>query len=204
MAMLKTKGQLSREKIIKTAVDQIYKKGYFDCSTQEIADLCGLSQTSIFYHFKNKKYLFIESINYVIKNNRSIFAHTSKENITPMITLKNLLKSNIRWALNFPEQTSMILILFNFAIHDVEFKKLADKIIVNGQKTILDVLNSFPENIHTTQVSIEFLSRKIQQYTSGVMFQILASNRPEKIAKEFEEQLDHTVNLFLNSCKLED
>ena len=55
----KTKGQKSKDKILDIALELFTKNGYSQTSAQEIADLCGISQTTIFYHYKNKKILFL-------------------------------------------------------------------------------------------------------------------------------------------------
>lgn len=183
---VKKKGQKSKEKIMETTLKLIFQKGYSETSVQEIADLCGVSQTTVFYHFKSKQNLFLEILHYVIQNNRSIFEAMNTDTINPVVRLKSLLLANIKWALNYPEQTNMVLLLFNFATYDNELKAVADKSIQRGQELVLDILNDTDrdkeENI--------LLAKIIQQYANGAMFQILASSRPQEVAANFELSID--------------
>lgn len=184
----KTKGQRSKEKIIEVTLDLIFKKGYSETSAQEIADICGISQTTVFYHFKSKQNLFIEILEYVIQNNRDLFQEIEGLSKTPYERLRSLLISNIKWSLNYPEQTNMLLLLFNFATYDDELKEIADKMIERGQEMVFDILNQMEDDFNICR---KVLSKIIQQYANGVMFQILASQSPQLVAENFQKGLDY-------------
>lgn len=186
--MAKKKGQKSREKIIEIALSLIYQKGYADTSAQEIADLAGVSQANIFYHFKNKRTLFLETLNYVIQNNRNIFADMADENLRADERLKTLVMANIKWAVSYPEQTNIILILFNFATFDNEFKELAEQTMLGGRRLIIEILKEINPS---SELDLDELAVMIQQYANGAMFQILASTHPLIVAKRFENSIDH-------------
>jgi TetR/AcrR family transcriptional repressor of nem operon len=192
--MAKKKGQKSREKIIEIALTQIYQKGYSDTSAQEIADLAGVSQANIFYHFKNKRKLFQETLNYVIQNNRNIFAKMIDENLGAKERLRTLVLANIKWAVSYPEQTNIILILFNFATFDTEFKEIAEQTMLGGRRLIVEILKELELN---SELDIDELAVMIQQYANGAMFQILASTHPLIVAKRFENSIDHFLKDIL-------
>lgn len=189
-----TKGKKSREKILEMAITLIYDKGFADTSAQEIADLVGVSQANIFYHFKNKKKLFLEALNYVIQNNRNIFARMLSEQTYDRTHLKTLLLANIQWALNYPEQTNIVLTLFNFATFDKDFKELAEQTMLGGRRQLLDILSKMetPQNIDKEELAV-----MIQQFANGAMFQLLASSHPMILAKRFEKSLDYYLDSIL-------
>ena len=188
----KSKGQLSREKIITTTLNMIYEKGYSETSAQDIADLCGISQATIFYHFKTKQKLFVEILYFVIQNNRDIYQEMNLSLDTPRKKLKALLTANMKWALNFPEQMNIILLLFNFASFDQQLKVVADEIILAGQQTVKDALMGHDISIN---MKLDDLAVTLQQYANGVMFQAIATTNPQKTFDTFEKNLD----VFLDS-----
>ncbi|MBT4792476.1 MAG: TetR/AcrR family transcriptional regulator [Halobacteriovoraceae bacterium] len=190
------KGQLSRINILQVAIDLFSEKGYHDTSTQEIADKCGISQTTIFYHFKNKKTLFGEILNYVISNNRNIFEQLKQDKDDPYDCLVTLIRANIKWCMEYPEQTKIILLLFNFSASDDDFKMLATKTIDKGRSLILIQLDKLQEhNKIKSHLSIFELSVIIQQYVNGVLFQLLVRTDRELTFKTFES----VMNVFLQT-----
>ncbi len=55
--------QITAEKILSESLRLFGEKGYFDTTTKEIANNCGISETTLFYNFKDKETLFQEVIN---------------------------------------------------------------------------------------------------------------------------------------------
>ena len=51
----RSKGDISRHRILTASLDLFSEQGFARTSVQEIADRCNISQTTVFYHFKNKK-----------------------------------------------------------------------------------------------------------------------------------------------------
>ncbi len=186
---IKTKGQRSREKIITTSIECFFKKGFEATSTQEIADLCGVSQTTIFYHFKNKKVLFNEILKFVISNNRSIFEKQNMNEACPFDKLKSLLRSNIEWGHLYPEQTGVLLQLFSFAATDANTRELATQTIDKGRSLVYELLEEI-ESEKNIQLNKTFLSAAIQQYVNAVLFQMLARTDKQVVYDSFHLNLD--------------
>jgi AcrR family transcriptional regulator len=186
----KNKGSKSKDTIIETSLKLFAKKGYDNSSAQEIADICGISQATVFYHFKNKKVLFGEIVNFVIQNNRNIFEEMDHISDDPFERLVLLLEANIRWCREFPAQTKMILLLFNFAACDSEIKELATSTINRGRDLVLVQLNEIHKNKDVKHViELKELATIIQQYVNAVMFQMLAQEDVESVYRAFENNI---------------
>lgn len=50
----------SHQKIVEVARDLFMKLGYRAVSTRKIAEICGITQPTLYHHFKNKKALYVE------------------------------------------------------------------------------------------------------------------------------------------------
>lgn len=50
----------SHEKILRVARDLFMKLGYKAVSTRQIAEICGITQPTLYHHFKNKQELYVE------------------------------------------------------------------------------------------------------------------------------------------------
>ena len=51
-----------KKEILETALDLFMEKGYEDVTFQKIADRCGITRTTLYIYFKNKKEIFVWSI----------------------------------------------------------------------------------------------------------------------------------------------
>lgn len=196
----KLKGEKSKHKIIETAIQQFSLKGYSNTSAQEIADICGISQATIFYHFKNKKKLFEEVLAYIIANNRSIFAQVEIADDDDYEVFIQLLNSNIRWCYHFPEQTQILLLLFYFSSTDSEFKALATSTIDKGRRLVYEQLEKLSvRNIIQPTLSLDKLSEIIQQHINSVMFQMLARDDRDSIFVNFDRDIRSFLNILLHN-----
>jgi AcrR family transcriptional regulator len=202
LSIVKSKGQRSREKIMITAINCFSDKGFENTSAQDIANLCGVSQTTIFYHFKNKKVLFSEILKYVISNNRAIFEKETNQDEDPFDKLKLLLRSNVEWCFNYPEQASILLNLYTFAIADEEAKVLATKTIARGRDLVFELIKDISQDKQIKlNYDIEYLATIIQQYINAVLFQMLVRVDKRKVYDEFHLNLDKFLkNLILKNC----
>ncbi|MCK1992380.1 TetR/AcrR family transcriptional regulator [Peribacillus muralis] len=60
MMLNEEKRDITSNKIVKVAHSLFMENGYRAVSTREIADVCGLTQPTLYHHFKNKKALYLE------------------------------------------------------------------------------------------------------------------------------------------------
>ena len=181
---------------MEAAIALFSKNGYYATSVQDIANFCQVSQTTIFYHFKTKKLLFKEVLNYVIANNRSIFNQVDHSKESPLELLQSLLKSNVDWCYHYPEQTKMLLLLFQFAAVDDEMNDLATETIETGINKVEQYLNGTVPKFEIDSRSMAII---IQQYVNGVLFQMLARNDIEKVYQEYCKNIGPYLNSILSN-----
>jgi len=193
-----TKGEESRDKILDHALRLFSENGFAKTSTQEIADCCEISQTTVFYHFKNKRVLFEKVLERVITKNHSYFTSHKKESIDSVEELTLLLNSNIDWAQAHPQDAKVLLMLFNFSSSDDNFKVLATNTINNGRSLVLSSLKKIDESLGIkSKINLISLSIIIQQYINAVMFQMLARTDANEVVNEFREGLPIYLNILL-------
>ncbi len=196
----RSKGDISRHRILTASLDLFSEQGFARTSVQEIADRCNISQTTVFYHFKNKKKLFESLLSQVILNNREYFALNLREadGLTEFEKLVFLLESNINWAMKYPKDAQVLIMLFNFATSDSDFKKLATGTIDNGRALVFDALVLINEERQIAQTfSLVELSVIVQQYVNGVIFQILAREDRSEVHNNFKNTIKNYLNILI-------
>lgn len=193
-----SRGEQSRVQIIDNALMLFSQKGYHQTSIQEIADCCNISQTTVLYHFKSKKNLFKSILDLSIKSNRAYLARFISKESAAIEILKVTLKANVEWAMVYPEQAKVLLLLFYFSSTDTKLKALTEEIINGGRELVLTALVNLDkdENI-SSLLSLRELCVVIQQYVSSVIFQILASDNKSETKENFDKSIDRFLNSLL-------
>lgn len=99
---------IRRDKLINAAIDEFIEKSFDDASLNNILKRAGISKGSFYYHFKNKKelYLYIfdkavkDKITYLDKALKETVNDVSKENIFTIFKL--LGKTSLKFAAKYP------------------------------------------------------------------------------------------------------
>ena len=72
-----------RREILEKALDVFLEEGFEDVTFQKLADRCGITRTTLYIYFKNKKEIFNFSIKQLLQ--------TLEDNLTRIVKEKNLL-----------------------------------------------------------------------------------------------------------------
>jgi len=68
-----------RHEILERALDVFMDEGFEDVTYQKIADKCGITRTTLYIYFKNKREIFNFSIRQFLQNLEENFVHIRKE-----------------------------------------------------------------------------------------------------------------------------
>lgn len=80
-----SRGDLTRENLVKTAMKIFARDGFDAASTRTIADEAGVNQALISYHFRNKRGLYLAVFEFIVKDMNSKMG-------APMAALKALIE----------------------------------------------------------------------------------------------------------------
>jgi len=108
-----------REKIISAANRLFREKGYRGASVQDIADKARISKSTIYNHFKDKRFLLYESASRDIHTLIDLAKSVVKSDMPPEKKLKALIFNHIKWRAN----------AFGFAIASVDRNYLPPKLL---------------------------------------------------------------------------
>lgn len=177
----------TKEKIMSTAMELFAIQGFPETSVQEIANRCGIAQTTVLYHFKSKQNLLFQLIDLVIAHNREFYYKRKTENINPVAGLVEFCQSNLTWCYHNQAEAHVLLMLFNFSKMEQALKEKATEVIDNGRDIVEKFLKdtSFDGNLRVTAVIL-------QQYINAAMFHILVRTDAEY---EYQQNLKN-IELF--------
>lgn len=193
----KGKGQQSREKIVKVAIELFSRQGYDATSVQQIADQCQLSQTNVFYHFGSKRKLFEHTVHVVIEHNRQIIGKLGATQ-DPWERMVNFIKGNVLWAHKYSNEFQIIMLLLYFSASENKFKMLASEIFENAVSMLVPMIDQIRAGAQQDgPLTSTDLARIIQQYVNGVQYQVVSRRDGHLIFENFQKNLTQFLKLVL-------
>jgi AcrR family transcriptional regulator len=135
-----TKGEQSRAKILSKSIKLLAKHGMAETSFQLIADACGLSQSAVLYHFKNKNLLIEACLESIAINNFTIVSSKLNPKDTALERLEKHFHGNLEWADNYGAEAQLILLIYYLASFNARFAKIYSTILGRARTRIAEIL----------------------------------------------------------------
>ena len=109
-----------RYEILEKALDVFVDEGFWDVTFQKIADRCGITRTTLYIYFKNKREIFNFSIKQFLQNlennindirNKKALSHTEK-----LIQVMNVIFERLE------ENSRLLSVVMYYLVHSMKMK----------------------------------------------------------------------------------
>ncbi|MDF2942412.1 MAG: transcriptional regulator TetR family [Herbinix sp.] len=184
-----------KEQLILTAIDIIDELGIQKLTTREIARRQGVSEATLFRHFKNKNELLLAVLDYFIQFDEDILQSTKMNELKPMEALQFHVISYAEYYENYPAITA-ILQLFDVLRYEEE---LADKIKYIQESRTAMLQHLVEEAQRTGEICKEVNSNMLAVIISGFCREICLNWRLAKGTYSLRERTLTTLGLLLNT-----
>ena len=124
----------TREKLLRSAIDLFYKKGYADTSIRQIGAKAGITTSLVYHHFENKEDMLFEILQNISKRLFGALKEVEQGISDPMECLREMIVVHTAIELDRNKKTSKILIE---EIYWIRGKK--KRIITEKQREIYDL-----------------------------------------------------------------
>ena len=119
-----TKGEETKLRIVKTALDCFYEVGLTETTFKMISERSGLTQPGIYAYFRDKNSLLLSCSAYAIERGREfVGAELSKESDAKNV-LKTYLKMNLKWAFEDRKVIHSLIAMYYFGATHPPLQKL--------------------------------------------------------------------------------
>ena len=119
-----------KERLIITTIDIIHELGIQGLSTREIAKREGVSEATLFRHFKSKKDLLIAVLEYYSQFDEDIYLSGIQNKTSPKDAIHFLIKTYSEYYENYPAITSVSQI-FDVLSYDSDLQQIITRIYNN-------------------------------------------------------------------------
>lgn len=191
------KGDLTRNKILNETIVQIGKHGFHATSFQSIADGCSIGQMAVLRHFPNRKILLTEVLKKISLHNHSLVEERMSVTDDAVTRLLKYCEVNLDWAMQFPAESQVILLLYYNATFDDDFSDLFSKILKQGRDRVLGYfLSAYRENL--IRVDKEILPQISELFHEALIGNIICViSASDDLAKKNLENSIIKLKLFL-------
>ncbi len=100
-----------RDRLIITTIEILDELGIQGLSTREIAKRQGVSEATLFRHYKSKNELLLAVLDYFSQFDEDIFLTTKLKNIKPVEAIVFLISSSVEYYENYPGITSIMQLM---------------------------------------------------------------------------------------------
>lgn len=169
------KGDIKKVEIIKAAIECLGTIGLENTTFEAIAKRIGTRRAHVAYHFSEKQSIFYAAVKYILATFQQLTIHYIQHETDGRQMLIRYIDAAFDWAKNYPDQLSVMLLLYYYCTIKPEYRKLHDKIRTNGVERISYILTNkcVPPVASDTAKTI---SKHIQNLISGGMMDVVTTN----------------------------
>ena len=99
-----------RKKILDKSLDLFIEVGYEDVTFQKIADRCGITRTTLYLYFKNKREIFMCSIKQLTTKLEDVLVTIAKKDLSCQERLKQVLFGILECCMNNKKLFNVVLL----------------------------------------------------------------------------------------------
>lgn len=197
-----TRGRPARigtDKILKNALKLFARHGYAETSFQMIADSCGASQSAILHHYPTKLALIEAVFMQVLAHNVSIISGSFKLEDDAFTRLKKHFSGTLNWAMNYRDESGIILLIYYLAAYNKDFSLLYQRILQGARQRIAEMLAAGKrERLFFFEQPIEAVTATMHDALLGGVVNVMVSGGGKKNAEALLKRWETLYGKLLN------
>lgn len=186
-----------KDRLIITTLEVIDEIGIMNLSTRAIASREGVSEATLFRHFKNKNGLLQSVLDYFTKYDNDLYQTTMLRNLNPLDSIRFLIKSLAEYYENYPAITVITQLLDTLKYEP----DLEDKV-----KSIISLRSQFIENMikeakKSKEIRNELDTENVADMISGTFREICLKWR---LNRDFslKDRITSSIDTIIDSISL--
>lgn len=170
-----------KQEILQKALDVFIDEGYEDVTFQKIADKCGITRTTLYIYFKNKREIFLWSIKQLTESlEAQLLKVVKNENISTKESLKQIFKIIIKVCQANPKLFTVLLsYLMQLQKSGVNPNEIVRRRVIKIRHILCIVLIRGMKNGEVKKVNLKAATEMLYSIFESAIFKIAVLNRTE-------------------------
>ncbi len=187
-----------KEQLVITAVDIINELGIQGLSTREIARRLGVSEATLFRHFKSKNELIAAVLDYFTQFDEDIIQTIKLKQLPPKEAIIFMVSSYAEYYENYPAITS-IMQLFDVLRYETELTKKIKDIVSKRTALVMELIRDAQK---AGEINPALDCTCITDIITGFIREICLNWRIGNYEFSFRKQIMDTLELVLSSLSM--
>lgn len=186
-----------KHSLILTAIEVIDGLGIQGLSTREIAKRQGVSEATLFRHYKSKNELLVAVLDFYIQYDSDIVKSVGLKNLTPGEAVLYCINALMEYYQSYPEITAIpqvYEILSGDPLYTNKIKEISESRVKVLEQLIIQAKNA-------GEISKETNSEQLAEIIVGYCRQTILKWRLESYSFSLKERVMSTVTMILNTFK---
>ena len=198
-------GAQKRDEIIHHAIKLIAGRGFDKVRFSILGKKVGLSTAAIYYHFPTKEKLIEAVLARIVERNHELISSKMQANFNAHERLCHHFEGNLQWALHYPAEAKIEMLLYYFSSLEVRYSKLQAQMRVNGINRVLEyLLAGEREGIYQLGSDAQFRAEALHHFLVGKILSVVTCSMAWKsqgleVEKQFSSDWNRVIKYFTNS-----
>ncbi|MCM5663458.1 TetR/AcrR family transcriptional regulator [Galbibacter mesophilus] len=182
------KREFNETEVLEIAKDLFWKKGYNAVSTQDLISAFGISKSSMYGAFKDKKSLFILTLRHYIENTSAKMIAILEQSTCFFPTMENILNQLIQENLGDADSKGCFIVntAIELAPHDTEILKLVQQ---NRTNIISAITKAIQKGMDTGELSASNNPEALAHYFYTLISGLRVEGKVTKDAASYQDTL---------------
>lgn len=183
-----------RESIIVSTIETLNAVGLQNLSTKLIAKREGVSEGTLFRHFKNKTEIILAVVDHFSQYDDAIIETCRRKNLSPLEAIRYFYNAYAEYYQNYPEIT-VVVQSYDSLMCDPELVEKVRAIIYKRSNFIVNTIKEAQKN---KILQSELEAQLIEDILSGGSKEICLKWRMQKFDFSIKERISQMVEVILN------
>ncbi|MBU4438870.1 MAG: TetR/AcrR family transcriptional regulator [Acetobacterium sp.] len=183
-----------RESIIVSTIETLNAVGLQNLSTKLIAKREGVSEGTLFRHFKNKTEIMLAVVDHFSQYDDAIIETCRRKNLSPLEAIRYFYNAYAEYYQNYPEIT-VVVQAYDSLMCDAELIEKTRAIIYKRSDFIVNMIKEAQAN---KTIRSDLDAQIIENILSGGSKEICLKWRMQKFDFSIKEKTSEMVNVILN------
>lgn len=189
-----------KETLIITAISIINENGFQGLSTREVAKREGISESTIFKHFKSKNDFILAILEHFSQYDKAMMESTLVRDLTPKGMILHLIDTYLIYCENYPEITA-ILQSYNSLLHEAELKEEVLSISFSRARAVKSLIE---KSIEAREIDPKVNSESLTDIILGTIQEIILKWRMMGFDFSLREYTLTAVSAILDAFTLKE
>ncbi len=188
----------TKESLILSTIEVISKHGLQGLTTREVAKRQGISESTIFKHYKSKNELILAVLEYFSQYDQAIIESIDLKKLKPIEAITFFLEAYVTYYENYPQITAITL-SYEGLIHEVELCDVVKGIFTKRVKTIQSLIEDAKR---LNEIPMDVDTEGLADLIIGLERVVVLRWRFDNYSFSLKEHTLSTLNMLLDGLKI--